>query len=262
MHNSLQISKKDAYKLLNLPQKKSTLEDLKKQYKNLVMKYHPDKGGSAYLFNVLNDSFKIVYNDLNNNEKSYHELKTDHKQYSKTQSTQIRTTDDAFNAKFNKVFEENKMPDPIFDKGYDKFIQEDEVKTNRKNYELKKYTEPEPQYLSKLNFTELGVDKIKDYSGRNDDRKDLQFMDYKTAHTTGKLIDENQVSIRESYKNIETLKAKRENENFSMNDDEKRVYEIMQRKQDKKEKKRINSLKTQEHINEEYNNKMNKFFIS
>ena len=34
MSNSLQISKSDAYKLLNLPQK-CTLDDLKKQYNNL-----------------------------------------------------------------------------------------------------------------------------------------------------------------------------------------------------------------------------------
>lgn len=261
MSNTLKISKSDAYKLLNLSPK-CTLDNLKKQYKNLVMKYHPDKGGSAYLFDVLNDSFKIVYNDINNNEKSYHELKTNHKQYSKTQSTQVRTADDSFNEKFNKVFEENKMADPIFDRGYENFIQETEVKTNKKNYEIKKYTEPEPQYLSKLNYTELGVNKIKDYSGRNDDKRDLQFMDYKTAHTTGKLIDETQVSMRESYKNIETLKAKRENENFSMNDEEKNLYETIQRRKDKKEQKRIISLKEQEQINEQYNNRMNKLFIS
>ena len=87
-------------------------------------------------------------------------------------------------------------------------------------------------------------------------------MDYKTAHTTGKLIDENQVTIRESYKNIETLKAKRENENFSMNDEEKNLYETIQRRKERKEQKRISSLKQQEKINEEYNNRMNKFFIS
>ena len=154
------------------------------------------------------------------------------------------------------------MADPVFDRGYENFIQETEVKTTKINYELQKYTEPEPQYLSKLNFTELGVNRIKDYSGRNDDRKDLQFMDYKTAHTTGKLIDENQVTIRESYKNIETLKAKRENENFSMNDEEKNLYETIQRRKERKEQKRISSLKQQEKINEEYNNRMNKFFIS
>ena len=261
MSTSLQISKNDAYILLNLPQK-CTLDDLKKQYKKLVIKYHPDKGGSAYLFEVLNNSFKMVYNDLNNPEKSYHELKSNHKQYSKTQSTQVRTTDDSFNEKFNKIFEENKMADPVFDRGYENFIQETEVKTTKINYELQKYTEPEPQYLSKLNFTELGVNRIKDYSGRNDDRKDLQFMDYKTAHTTGKLIDENQVTIRESYKNIETLKTKRENENFSMNDEEKNLYETIQRRKERTEQKRISSLKQQEKINEEYNNRMNKFFIS
>tara|TARA_Y100000389_G_scaffold200582_1_gene241315 strand:- start:3475 stop:4260 length:786 start_codon:yes stop_codon:yes gene_type:complete len=261
MSGNIKISKSDAYKLLNLPQK-CTLHDLKKQYKNLVMKYHPDKGGSAYLFDVLNDSFKIVFNDINNKDKSYHELKTGHKQFSKTQSTQVRTTDDSFNEKFNKVFEENKMADPIFDRGYENFIQETDVKTNTKNYELKKYTEPEPQYLSKLNYTELGVGRIKDYSGRNDDKKDLQFMDYKVAHTTGKLIDENQVSIRESYKNIETLKAKRENENFSLNDDEKKLYETMQRRKERKEHKRLNNLKEQEHINQEYDNRMSKVFIS
>ena len=140
MSTSLQISKNDAYKLLNLPQK-CTLDDLKKQYKKLVIKYHPDKGGSAYLFEVLNNSFKMVYNDLNNPEKSYHELKSNHKQYSKTQSTQVRTADDSFNEKFNKIFEENKMADPVFDRGYENFIQETEVKTTKKNYELQKYTE-------------------------------------------------------------------------------------------------------------------------
>ena len=47
-----------------------------------------------------------------------------------------------------------------------------------------------------------------------------------------------------------------------MNDEEKNLYETIQRRKERKEQKRISSLKQQEKINEEYNNRMNKFFIS
>ena len=39
---------------------KATPEDIKKQYKAMALKNHPDKGGSTFVFQLLNDAFAVL----------------------------------------------------------------------------------------------------------------------------------------------------------------------------------------------------------
>ena len=45
------------YDKLHIPQNSST-DDIKKAYRKLSLKYHPDKGGSEEVFKILNYPYK------------------------------------------------------------------------------------------------------------------------------------------------------------------------------------------------------------
>lgn len=220
-----------------------SLEALKSKFKNLAIKYHPDKGGDKYIFDLITSSFKTIYRELKDrdNNKQFHDLKTD----ARINSNEVKdyvVADDTFADRFNAYFDENKTVDANMERGYKNFIEEDKVKTSRKHYKLKKYSEPSGSILCKsLNFIELGVD-TDDFSGKNDDRHRLQYMDYQYAHTTDKLIDPNNVKKRQDYKNLDDLKSKRSKENFEMTNKEKKYHEYQSNLKEKKEQKRIHNL--------------------
>jgi hypothetical protein len=47
--------------------KHTTAEDLKRQYRRLSKKYHPDKGGSDAAMAAINEEYEILLNNLKNN---------------------------------------------------------------------------------------------------------------------------------------------------------------------------------------------------
>lgn len=49
----------DYYKVLNV-KPTSTIEQIKKQYKKLALKHHPDKGGKADNFRLINEAYTIL----------------------------------------------------------------------------------------------------------------------------------------------------------------------------------------------------------
>ena len=55
---------KDYYKILGV-EKTASVEDIKKAYRRLAHKHHPDKGGNEQTFKELNEAYQI----LSNNEK-------------------------------------------------------------------------------------------------------------------------------------------------------------------------------------------------
>ena len=121
---------------------------------------------------------------------------------------------------------------------------------------------PEPVILcNSLSFVELGVDQINDYSGKNDDSKRLQYMDYKKAHTTSKLIHEDEVKERPVYKNVDDLQKKRTAENFDMTDEEKYYEELITNKNKHIEATREQTLRNQDSEWAQHHEKMSKLFI-
>lgn len=249
------------YKVLDISQNCS-IDELKSKFKSLAFKYHPDKGGDKYLFDLITTSFKSIYKDIKekNNSKQFYEMKM-YSDASKKESTYV-VADDNFSNKFNSYFEKNKTNDPNMEKGYEMFMNETDVKVSNKHYKLQKYKEPEGTVLCKsLNFIELGAD-ISDFSGKNDDRHKLQFMDYQYAHTTSKLVDEHHVKERQQYKNLDDIKNKRSNENFDMTDLEKKYHEKMNKLKQKKEEKRIQNVAQYDNYLQKHFEDTNKLMIT
>lgn len=254
----------DPYKLFGLT-KDFSLDELKAKFKQLAMISHPDKGGSEQLFLLITKCFKSLMEEYNRKVslKNHHELKKGHDQYlssqppSKPQNQHIPRSSRFDVDRFNKVFDENKLETPL-DYGYkdwmnseslpevddkpkkpisksmfnsDRFNNEFEsnVQGQQNNKYVVKYKEPEALVLSKkIQYTELGLDKIDDFSGDNITQKKLNFMDYRVAHTTSRIVDPKQVN-RTEYKTIGELERDRDNISYNMSDQEYQYY--MQKKQ-------------------------------
>lgn len=175
--------------------------------------------------------------------------------------------------KFNQFFEQNKLEEN--DVGYKEWMQQQEVKEApkyngsftsggfNKHFEqnvksqpnskvLIKYSEPEPLVASKsLAFTEIGNESTDDFSGENRSIKDLNYMDYRIAHTTSRIVDPSVVQ-RQDFKDIKELESARGNISYTMNDQELRAYHKKKRQEEKmeelrKQKMREYDIKVQQH---------------
>lgn len=271
-------TKIDPLKILNLP-KHYNAEMLKESYKKLALKAHPDKGGSEYLFKLLTECYKYLSNELKKKQidKQFNELKQDFiKHTDKSKSHKVTSEPDKSSIqqifykgsrfdrdKFNKFFTDNKLSDEKEEQGYQEWMRENDVKeppkfrgsfnsngfnqhfdqhaqTPSNHRQIIKYQEPEAMITcKKLGFTELGLEKIDDYSGDNKSNKNLNFMDYRVAHTTSRIVDPS-IKPRADFKDIQALENSRANISYQMTEEEYAVYMRKKRLQEKEEEKRKN----------------------
>lgn len=292
----------DPYQVLGLP-KTTTIDTLKKTYKQLALKNHPDRGGSEVLFKLIELSYRKILEKLKLKQidKQFNELKSDfteyrkktqtnttsHVQFTPTEHTNYNNITD-FNTRFNKIFDDNRIQDAQT-QGYKHVM--DTSTTNREDIDidkkmshftietfnnefnkidphtsskkLMKYKEPAPIYLNnQLQFTELGIDKIDDFSGTNDIKNSLHYTDYMKAHTTSKLIDPSHIRSRTfSYKNINDIESDRDNISFQMNQQELDKHTRHLQKQQMKEAKRLGIIKSQDNIHANQHERLNKIML-
>jgi curved DNA-binding protein CbpA len=239
----------DPYKILEIP-KSYTLEQLRTQYKKIALTVHPDKtpGNSDYMFKIVTKCYKILLEEYNLRiaDKQFNELKNSfiknqesEKTYRNTQiiPQQEEKSRSRFNLdRFNKVFEDNKVDD-FTAAGYDEWIRKNSIKDapsldkkitkenfnqqfekyadetkDKSNKYIIKYREPEPMMMSKkLNFIELGTSQIDDFSGENRSNRDLNYMDYRLAHSTTRLVDPNVVKQRKDFNSVDDYEKERAN---------------------------------------------------
>lgn len=267
----------DPYKILDLP-KNFTLNQLKENYKRIALKVHPDKGGTEQLFQLVTKAYKVLVEEYNRRvaERDFNELKHEFQQ-----SLQLQPTAPVYGDreeprgnsrfdinKFNKIFNDNRM-ERVTDKGYTDWMSKAEVPEQRplksfneksfhKHFErqtaldktnkyIVKYKEPEPLLVSKkIGYTELGQEDIDDFSGENTSKKNLNYMDYKVAHTTTRIVDPNIAKGIRQYKNIDELERDRSHVRYEMNEEEMEEY-VLQKKLDKiREQKRLEALRQEE----------------
>lgn len=258
----MKLNESEACKLLGVSIN-CTIEQLKSQFKKLAKKYHPDKGGDEYLFNVLSDAYRIMHKRIKRNaeERDFIQLKQDSKENIIFSRDNQVVADEGFIHKFNKMFDENRLEDPVMDKGYDNFIKMDEIEL-KSNSQIAKFKLPSPQSSSKsLTFTELGITDIDDFSGKNDSTTKLHYMDYKYAHTTSKLVNSSEIQKRETYKNLNDIEKKRKSHNFEMTQEEEYYYKTLDDIEKKKEQSRLDNLKRLDVLYEKHSQKVNSLVI-
>jgi len=266
----------DPYKVLNVP-RNYTLEQLKEAYKKMALKVHPDKGGTEYLFKLVTACYRALHKEYLNkqSDKQYHELKAEFSSHAKSEPFESKrninmdASQGRFDLdKFNHVFQENKRP-TVVDTGYQEFLQNntDVVDTSaylqgkklsndafNKQFDrvtskqppskmLVKYKEPEPLPAKKsVGFTELGVEKMDDFSGENVSSRDLNYMDLKIAHTTSRIVDPKTVGATPQYRNIDDIENARSKISYTLSDEDIRYYENKKNMEAAKEARRQEAL--------------------
>ena len=233
-------------------------------------------------------------------QKEYHELKADFKKTMQqpappSASAASSSASSRFDVdKFNRVFSDNKLDTP-YDKGYEDWIKNtgsdepyvEEVDSkkaarkkqsfssdkfnamfdksaniDKKNKYIIKYTEPEPVTASKkITYTELGEDHVEDFSGDNTTKKNLNYMDYKVAHTTSKIVDPRLLKNVKTYKNLEELERHRGGISYDMEEDTAKLIAAREKAEKLKEMRRQDAIRQHdEMVNQQYD-RVNRLFL-
>jgi curved DNA-binding protein CbpA len=177
--------------------------------------------------------------------------------------------------KFNSLFDENKLDD-VTDKGYKEWMETQKVPEQKKlksfnldnfnrqfdksatidnkNKYIMQYKEPEALVCAKkIAFTELGKDSIDDFSGDNMTKKQINYMDYRVAHTTSKIVDPRLAKQIKQYKNIDELEKNRSSISFQMDEQTMKEYMQKQKLEEMREHQRLSNLtKRDEQISDHY----------
>jgi hypothetical protein len=151
-----------SYEILGL-RYDATILDVKRAFKKLALKTHPDHGGSPALFMTVKRAYKDVLSVFD--QPTFETMKKQSAEDAKEQTKDLHKPlidPKKFNAKkFNQVFEKFRVEAPS-DRGYD--LSKDVV-VHAKDYDncLIEYTEPDV-ILSTGQFTQIGQRHIADYT--------------------------------------------------------------------------------------------------
>ena len=233
------------YKVLEI-QQNYTVEQLRAQYKKIALAVHPDKtlGNSDYMF--VTRCYKMLLDELNkkNSDKQFFDLKHSFSKNQEKERQYVNTnitppSDSRFDVEqFNTVFEKYRGSD-VMDTGYDEWMNKNklidapklqknitpdsfnsqfekhaDLTKDKTNKQIIRFKEPEAlQMCKKLNFIELGTDSIDDFSGDNQSNRGLNYMDYRIAHSTTRLVDPNNVKKRNDFRTIDDIERDRGNIN-------------------------------------------------
>lgn len=217
-----------------------TDDELKRSYKNLVRKYHPDKTQricDSPMFAMLTTCYKALSEELKArvSQREFHELRASFKGSTSAQPAASQPGRKFDSKVFNKLFDENKLKD-IHEDGYEQWINDPKSFKERSKHAVVVYKEPQAFVSADMSFYEFGVDKVRDHSAIN--QGPLEYTDYRLAHTTDKIIDLEKVKPRREYKNIQELERDRGTVRHHMTDAELREYNRRQHIEQQREKER------------------------
>lgn len=264
---------KDPFKLLGLT-RSDTLATAKNSYKKLALKLHPDRGGDPKAFSLLTKAFLSVTEELKAREQHNHnDMKKDQEQYTKKNFSGEGGNKKINIAMFNDIYEKNKLFDP-YDNGYNDWINKnpltdedpkelfsngfnadvfnkvfEEKNDDQDDYDDKqvaKYGGPSAQLDTSISYTELGVDKVNDFSKiSSNDNNDLNYTDYRKAHSKSRLIDVTKHG-RQEYKNINDLESERERITYDLHGEDALRLEKVAELREKEEYDRLMKQREQD----------------
>ena len=236
-------------------QPNSDIEIIKKNYKILAMKYHPDRpNGDTQKFQMITKAYLYLIEEYKKKtvDKNFNELKNDFQNFQEKQDNTPKpeVNKDNFNIKlFNKIFMENHISEPNEEGYQDWYKNQDEKEIentpvfsdkfninvfntmfeNTKNdnncQEIVKHVDPKPTNINnELAYSNLGEGGINDFSGISSNNQ-LNYTDLKLAHTKTKLINTTQVKPRKQYKSVDEFEKDRENVPREMSPEELIEYQ-------------------------------------
>ena len=198
----------------------STLRELKKQYYNLALLCHPDKGGNKDDMCVIKNAYEYIKPQLeNNHNKTFEELEKDFEDFCKIQDesigpfSQIYEESHDWIKEFNKEFENKKITD-ILKPGYGHLMDKSELKfskysdeINKKNInnfskELITYQEPHYNPIDFGNLYRFDVKEINDFSDCNILNMNDYYHAFSEPEDLNKFIDNKiEIDIDKEFKN-------------------------------------------------------------
>jgi hypothetical protein len=285
--------KYNPWNILQINQDSLDINEIKKGYKKMALKYHPDKAGDKYseLFQIITQSYIYLLKKAEENNEL--EIKTskkvekiDYEDNINDTVENIYVSKDKFDINnFNKIFEKYKVPDS-FDNGYSDLMKEDvesspknkeeifgkqfnkdifnshfdNIKKTKKTQDIIEYHEPDAIDLSAgMNPFQLGVNKVTDFGYSNSNN--LSYTDYKKAHfDENLLIDANKIKYN-TYNSVKQLENERSKISYSQSSEDKRRYEFIERSRLDSENTRLKYLQEHDNVIENQFNKLNQKLI-
>ena len=234
-------------------------------------------------FNELKSDFQEFTSNQDNQQRRHRDLHRSSKKSSRSRQNQ-QDSNGNFGDMFNKIYEENKIED-VYDRGYGDLMTEsdasrpdidikktvnsmknfnqafDSAPVSKHNKKIIKYRDPIalPTSLKTLQYTEIGVDRINDFSTET---SNLSCVDYKKAHSTSKLIDKNYVRQRTGYNDIGGLEAERANIDYNMSEEDLRKQAYLKKKEQLKELKRLERIQQMDMMHQESFNRVNELMVN
>ncbi len=288
--------KNDNVNSLRLFQLKSnfTMEELKKSYKNIALKTHPDRpNGSKEKFQLVTKCYFALLEDIKKRQKEqqfdrmrdnsrdyFDERAKLTKKYQAKKSRIINPKDKNFNVKlFNKIFDDNKLYDPN-DEGYEDWFKNDadeqpppkvfsnkfnidvfnstfnDYKDSSSSTEIMEYKEPQAIVsCNQISHTDIDSRVVSDYSKAPEAANNLGYSDLKAAYTkNNNLINTNNVKIKQ-YRNVDDYEKDRSNISFTMTPEQLREQAIQQQIEQQREEERLQRIQERDSMTENhYNN--------
>ena len=285
LNNDLEM----ALKIFQLPKKYSEIQ-LKNTYKELVLRFHPDRGGEKGKFQIINKCYTFLLKqlELEIKDAQFEQLKQQSSQSIEKQDTHqsINIDKDNFDVnQFNQVFSDNKLEYDEDRIGYSDWMKQNKYdsididknnelsgKFNVQNFnqvfsnnssndkmELVEYKDPLPTEMNQnLAFSEIDDQTKDDYSsGVN---SGILYTDYKKAHTKTHLIDPNSIN-RKQYKTVDDLEQDRDKINFQMSEQDLLEEKLYQDKLRQAEDERIGRVQNKDQKITHHFDKMNRIML-
>ena len=297
--------KYNPWKILEMKENDLNIANIKKSYKKMALKYHPDRAGEKYneIFQIITQSYIYLLSKAEENGEIEAKIsrKVEKSIYEDNINEGIENIyidKDKFDINtFNKIFEEYKIPD-AFDTGYGDLMkngggagdgeegaqnsiendcifgkkfnndifnshfdkEKNSKNSSQKNNQLMEYQDPNAgDSSSKFNAGQLGLNKVDDFGYSNNNN--LSYTDYKTAHfDENLLIDVSKVNYK-TYNSIDHLENERSKLSHQVSPEDKRRYDMLDRKKQEDDKVRFEQLRMQDEIARERFSQLNQRLI-
>jgi len=259
----------DPYEILQVDYD-ANLNQVRTAFKHLVLKNHPDRGGSPRVFDIIKGAYSYIFQKLKDEKKLRKRQNISVEQFvenrqhnhiekpnalTRNLDTHTNPEDSAINPKnfnvknFNTLFGKYRVEDPN-DHGYGDNMdtsskQREKVEqlakhdkdNNFEKQELIVYEEPNPISSLKANYKELGEENISNFTNKN--RNNMKYTDYRQAYSEAERITSNTPNVRnKDYRNMDELLSERSSVSHQMSSEDEMKVRMRKKENEKTEKQR------------------------